>query len=586
LASVGRSGSTFLQRLLNTHPGIVLFGEHEGFIRGIQSAYAQLEAPRTVALLATGRSQLDAILKAEPVTDTPGGWSIEWTNALRRADVAPTFARFVKDLIYPPDVRSPSHRYWGFKEIRYGADELRFLGTVFPEARFVLLARDPLAVYRSQCRLEWGRQVGADQAAAEFHRDYSALADTWDSLREEGGTGGRARLVCYEQLAADPMGHLDLVARWLGIAPFDEEKVRAVAAAKLTPQRERWPASAEAFLDAYRASYAEADRRRYAAMQAGALTPRDGAVVARRKPAVAEQGQVASRTRPAKPAPKAAGQRKLVFLHLAMTGGTTLREQISTAFSPAEICPYRSGLPPDCSAEELDSYGFFAGRFTPDEIVRIPGEKYVFTVLREPRERLRSILRSVLHRPAPCSALPPQSGAAAPPPGAWMEADGDVLDNGMVRQLAGAVATADGYTYVRDEEGARIRVPRADLVPLALANLRRLDLIGFTDELDTVYARIAHEFGLSQASGALPRRGVHCATGAHDRLADRLTGLDAELGRFVELDAQVYAQARCWTTPLASLRMAPEVAMRWPAHRAVATHPGELAGTASAAAAG
>jgi hypothetical protein len=321
-------------------------------------------------------------------------------------------------------------------------------------------------------------------------------------------------------------------------------------------------------------------------MEAGALTPRDGAVAARRKPARAEQGRVASRARPARPTPKAAGHRKLVFLHLPMTGGTTLREQISTAFSPAEVCPYRSGLPPNCSAEELDSYGFFAGRFTLDEIGRIPGEKYVFTVLREPRERLRSILRSVLHRPTPCSGMPLQSDAAAPSAGAWMETACDVLDNGMVRQLAGAIATADDDIYVRDEQGVRIRVARADLVALALANLRRLDLIGFTDELDTVYARIAHEFGLSQASGALPRCGAACGTGAHDRSADRPAGLDAELGRFVELDAQVYTQARSWTTPLASLRMAPEVAKRWQAHCAVAVHPGELAGTTSAAAAG
>jgi hypothetical protein len=564
LASVGRSGSTFLQRLLNTHPDVILFGEHEGFLHGIQLAYERLAAPRTVALFETGRRQLGAILGAEPVTDSPGGWSIEWTNALRSAEVAPAFARFVKDLVYPPDVRSPSHRYWGFKEIRYGVKELRFLETILPEARFLLLVRDPLVVYRSQCRLEWGLELGAEKAAADFHRAFSALADAWDALHEPNGASRRARLVCYERLVADPLAHLDLIARWLGVAPFDNAKALSVAAAQLTPQRERWTSGAGTFLDTYLATYAEEDRRRYTAMLAGAISVgADGAASAApgRRRGRAPEGRAATR----RGAPnlawgseRRARERKLVFLHIPRTGGTTMREQISRAFAPAEICPHRLGLPRDCSMDELAAYRFFAGHFSPDDIDRIPGEKCVFTVLRDPLERLLSLRNSSIcrrQRGNPASVAPePGSAGSSPLPdeGFWA---GDLncdLDNGMARQLAGSiVATGDG-TYLRDEGGVRRPIRATDVVHLAMANLGRLDFVGFADALDIAYARVAHEFGLPQAPGALPRRSTSCVQRPPVTLAiaGASPDIEAEFSRLIQLDRQVFAFARAAQMPI------------------------------------
>ncbi len=598
LASVGRSGSTFLQRLLNTHPDIVLFGEHEGFLRGLRDAYSRLAAPRTVALLKTGRSQLDAILSAEPVTDTPGGWSIEWTNAMRPADITPAFAQFVKDLIYPPSVRSSSHRYWGFKEIRYGADELRFLKAIFPEARFLVLARDPLAVYRSQCRLEWGREAGAEQAAAEFHRDFSALADAWDALREPVGTDGHARLVCYERLVADPVGQLDLIARWLNVAPFDEGKILAVAAAQMTPQRERWTAEAEAFLDTYRATHADADLQRYFVMRRDAIasgTDRGDPAPRARLLAGTHHLRVASATGAPGPMRRSV-RRKLIFQHIPMTGGTTLREQISMAFDSTEICPYRFGLPKECSAEELEGYRFFSGSFTPEEIHRIPGEKYVFTVLREPRERLLSLLkvsdRHVLLGDGPLLARSGSvAGRTAPPyQDTRLASLYQALDNGMARQLAGSVGVASDGTYLREEGDARRPITGMEVVGLAAGNLCRLDLVGFTDELDTVYARVAHEFGLPQASGTLPRRGAPGPEGspAGSTGTDVSASFEQQLNRLTELDRQVFALARSRPTPLTDLRAAPAHAEFRPAgaptrRTAGEPHPGKLLAATPAA---
>jgi hypothetical protein len=548
LASIGRSGSTFLQRLLNTHPEIVLFGEHEGFLSGLRSAYDCLAAPRTVALIETGRPRLDAILGAKPVTDAPGGWSIEWTNAMRPADVGPAFGRFVEHLIYPPGVRSASHRYWGFKEIRYGAQELRFLQTIFPEGRVLMLARDPLAVYRSQCRLEWSREAGAEQAAADFHRAFSSLADAWDALKEPSGAGGRTQLVCYERLVADPLAHLDRIARWLGIAPFDQEKVLAVAAACMTPQRERWTPETQSFLDAYLDVHVQEDQRRYSAMVAGAIDvgkDRADPVAADRRPggaAGARAGarrQLSSRAGPGR-------NRKLVFLNIPRTGVTTLHEQISKAFDRAEICPHRLGLPAECSAEELEGYRFFSGCFTPDEVRRIPGEKYVFTVLRDPVERLLSLRDSGLLPGSAGDAGPGSAGSPRVLSHQGVKGLRQILDNGMARQLAGSIAVTDDGTYLSEKDGVRTVLAPSEIVRLALTNLAGLDFVGFSDELDMAYARIAHDFGLPQAAGALPRRRASAATRSHAGPVMTNASLEAgpELSRLTELDEQICMHVR------------------------------------------
>lgn len=580
LASVGRSGSTFLQRLLNTHPDVVLFGEHEGFLSGVRSAFAKLAAPRTTALITATGGHLSSILRAEPIVTSPGGWSTEWTNALRPHEVAPAFASFVKNLIYPPHIRSPSHRYWGFKEIRYGAEDLGFCRSLFPNGRFLLLVRNPVEVFRSQCRLGWGLHVGATEAAAQFHRAFSSLSDAWGALRGPDGVAERAQLVCYERLAADPLRHLDLIARWLDLGAFDETKALAVASAQLTPGPERWTPEMQAFLDAYVEAYAEGDLQRYAAMSADALDVQAGQAEAA-APIVVGSGQVriawAPHGDPVPPGQKAAVPhddgapiridrgaaanvprlrrgfvgggpdrgRKLVFLHLPRTGGTTLREQIALAFEPSDVCPYRFGIPKGCPAEELDRYRFFSGHFTFDDVRRIPGEKYVFTVLRDPRDRLLSIWRASQAVARGAFGEGDRSGSE---PGHGPEGRPFPYANDMVRRLVGTVTVDADGTYLNDAGDAAAPLTGIEAVRLALTNLASLDFVGFIECLDTAYAQVAQAFGLPQAAGTLPRRNASAQSflscwgdkgEAHGMPMSR-----EDLERLTELDEMLYAMAR------------------------------------------
>ena len=78
----------------------------------------------------------------------------------------------------------------------------------------------------------------------------------------------------------------------------------------------------------------------------------------------------------------------LAFLHLRKTGGTTLHDRIAAAFERHEVCPERFGRLQRYSAEELARYQFFSGHYHFDEVAKIPGEKFVFTLLRPPKERI------------------------------------------------------------------------------------------------------------------------------------------------------------------------------------------------------
>lgn len=118
IASGPRCGSTLVQRLLCSHPKVLIWGEHGGALRswpdaGFDGFIANLMPPLS-GLRQEARSLL-LRLWADP--------AVELGRPL-----------------------------WGFKEIRYGRGECVGLLSLFPEPRFVHLTRDPRHVLVS---LDW-----------------------------------------------------------------------------------------------------------------------------------------------------------------------------------------------------------------------------------------------------------------------------------------------------------------------------------------------------------------------------------------------------------------------------------------------
>ena len=135
VASLGRSGSTLLQRVLNAHPDITIWGEHGGMLKGITATVRASQDELVVKNLDTGNDVRHAVVGEISDKETFYPWvspfrAHEFSDEL----VATLLELFTRGLT--PEIR------WGFKEIRYDVETLRTLMEMFPEAHVILLARE------------------------------------------------------------------------------------------------------------------------------------------------------------------------------------------------------------------------------------------------------------------------------------------------------------------------------------------------------------------------------------------------------------------------------------------------------------
>lgn len=135
VASMGRSGSTLLQRVLNVHPDITIWGEHGGFLSGVLQSYGAIQEPATAENLTSGYTHRGTVIGELSEKDAFKPWVSPFLpEHLRDGIRSMTVDLFTREL--PETVR------WGFKEIRYSDEELRTLMEIFPEAHLIVLARD------------------------------------------------------------------------------------------------------------------------------------------------------------------------------------------------------------------------------------------------------------------------------------------------------------------------------------------------------------------------------------------------------------------------------------------------------------
>ena len=79
-----------------------------------------------------------------------------------------------------------------------------------------------------------------------------------------------------------------------------------------------------------------------------------------------------------------------IFLHIPKTAGQSLHSQLVTAFSETEICPARVESQLKDLSQGLRSYRLFSGHFDLTSLRTVPDPRFVFTVIRDPIERLGS----------------------------------------------------------------------------------------------------------------------------------------------------------------------------------------------------
>ncbi len=201
VVSLTRCGSTLLQRVLNVHPQLTIWGEHYGALRGIQAA---LEAIRRSARLidrgfALRSSLIGPLDDPEDVSPHINPFSAAGFEEAIRQFIVQTFTAQL-----PPDVR------WGFKEVRYFSREITFLLGLFPAARVIVLVREPAAQISSYLRVPWRKPPAAGDAGFRVAVDeaMAKLATTWTEkyaeLRDVAEAYPDAVLIQrYEDLRSD-----------------------------------------------------------------------------------------------------------------------------------------------------------------------------------------------------------------------------------------------------------------------------------------------------------------------------------------------------------------------------------------------
>ncbi len=208
VVTYGRSGSTLLQGILSSTPGVMIRGENGGLLLDLYRLHT------------TATGHRDRLARPTPLPPEHPWWGID---GYRDATAFRAFRTLMLETVLRPE---PGARTVGFKEIDWIREDmpgalpgvLAFTRNVFPGVRFVLNTRNLDDVARSKW---WaGRPDALDRLRAMEQEYVDALAVFGDDVYR----------VHYDDYVADPIVLRGLFA-WLDL-DFDEERVRAVMAVR------------------------------------------------------------------------------------------------------------------------------------------------------------------------------------------------------------------------------------------------------------------------------------------------------------------------------------------------------------------
>jgi hypothetical protein len=191
-----------VQRLLNSHPEVRVWGEHSGILREVLGA---------TSYLSWWNGEFGDPSRDELEKRGHDGWL---ANLLPDDDALTRAARGYVVALFAEPARAEGRTRWGFKEVRYGGDTVEQLHGLLPATRVLHLTRDPREVLRSLDAWEQTgviERTGIEQALtawAEVNESIHALRDRpWVTS------------VRYEDMVAGPDAFTDRAAAFFDLDP-------------------------------------------------------------------------------------------------------------------------------------------------------------------------------------------------------------------------------------------------------------------------------------------------------------------------------------------------------------------------------
>lgn len=148
LCCVGRSGSTTLQRILNTIPNSNICGENQGAVLDLLRFYRNIKHTSFSHIKYNGKTPLsfDELIKL--------GHKPAWYNSYDYEEIV----RLIKFMIVKLFKKDSETTLWGFKEIRYGdgnLDLIREFKELFPQTKVILNIRENI---KQQSQSAWFKE--------------------------------------------------------------------------------------------------------------------------------------------------------------------------------------------------------------------------------------------------------------------------------------------------------------------------------------------------------------------------------------------------------------------------------------------
>lgn len=196
-----RCGSTLLQRLLNSVPQVLIWGEHNGYLNDFFWNYRNLlkwAAQHNEERLRFIESGFDNFLP---------------NMSPDRENIQEAARNHLISLFALPALKL-GRKIWGFKEVRYGAEVALVLQELFPETRVIHLIRDPVEVYLSLKSWEendpgWDHEL-TERSVGNWIRINRSFIELKDQIM-------KLLQIKFEEMISDPGGFTRELAGFLDI---------------------------------------------------------------------------------------------------------------------------------------------------------------------------------------------------------------------------------------------------------------------------------------------------------------------------------------------------------------------------------